>query len=162
MPPRPRNNRQNRKKEPEFPIDEEFKNMDSQALKSNLQNFREKMNDLKSKRNYLQMDRDMVQSFFENTQKEQENFKISLINKEAEAQKLEEEHQMEIRVFLHKVKQLEYEQEKTNKEIENDGTNQKVNEDSNFHGRLKEMSKEKEKLKMNYGENEKTNITKVY
>ena len=116
MPPR-----RNKPKVPIYVIDEEFTNMDSATLKNNLAIYRERFADTKSRRNYIQMDRDMVQSFYDNTQKEIENIRIQIINKETDTQKLEEQHQMEIRVFLHKQKQLEYDQEKSNKEIEVDG-----------------------------------------
>lgn len=147
--------------QPTYIIDEEFKDMDTNALKSSLATFRERYNELKSKRNYIQMDRDMVQTFYENTQKEIDDFRIQITNKESEAQKLEEEHQMEVRVYLHKVKQLEYEQEKTNKDIEFDGEDAKKKESEYFDHRLTDMTKDKIKLKFNYAETEKQNIVKV-
>lgn len=42
--------------QPTYIIDEEFKDMDTNALKSSLATFRERYNELKSKRNYIQMD----------------------------------------------------------------------------------------------------------
>jgi hypothetical protein len=107
------------------------------------------------------MDRDMVQGFYDNTRKEVDELKIQISNKETEAQKLEEDHQMEVRVYLHKVKQLEYEQEKTNKDIENDGEGAKNFETDNFDQRLTDMTKDKLKLKSNYMDQEKQNIVNV-
>lgn len=156
MPPR-----RNKPKVPIYVIDEEFTNMDSATLKNNLAIYRERFADTKSRRNYIQMDRDMVQSFYDNTQKEIENIRIQIINKETDTQKLEEQHQMEIRVFLHKQKQLEYDQEKSNKEIEVDGEKAKNEEINYFNTRLLDMTKDKIKLKGNYVENEKTNIISV-
>lgn len=147
--------------QPTYVIDEEFTAMDTTALKSNLATYRERFNDFKSKRNYIQMDRDMVQGFYDNTRKEIEDLKIQIINKETESQKLEEEHQMEVRVYLHKVKQLEYEQEKTNKEIENDGEDAKKKETEYFDQRLTDMTKDKLKLKSEYTTKEKDNIISV-
>lgn len=155
MPPR------RRPQQPTYVIDEEFTAMDTIALKASLATYRERFNDLKSKRNYIQMDRDMVQGFYDNTRKEIDDLKIQIINKESESQKLEEEHQMEVRVYLHKVKQLEYEQEKTNKEIENDGEEAKKKETEYFDQRLTDMTKDKLKLKSDYTTKEKDNIVNI-
>jgi len=56
-----------------------------------------------------------------NTQKEIDELKTKILIKENEAETLEQEHRVEVKVFLQKVKLLEYEQEKSNKEIELDG-----------------------------------------
>lgn len=146
---------------PTFIIDEQFQNLDTVALKSSLTTYRERFNDMKSKRNYIQMDRDMVQSFYDNSRKEIEDLRIQIMNKESDSQKVEEEHQMEQRVYLHKVKQLEYEQEKTNKDIEVDGEGAKKIETDYFDQRLTDMTKDKLKLKSNYIDNEKVNIVNV-
>ena len=147
--------------EPKFIIDGEFVDMEVLALKSNILTYRERFNDMKSKRNYIQMDRDMVEGFYDNTQKEIEELKTQITNKETDAQKMEEDHQMEIRVYLHKVKQLEYEQEKTNKDIELDGEGAKTSETDYFNQRLTDMTKDKLKLKSSYVENEKQNMVNV-
>ena len=148
-------------KPPAFIVDAEFQDMETTALKSSLQTFRERFNEMKSKRNYIQMDRDMVQGFYDHTKKEIEELNIQISNKETTAQKMEEDHQMEVRVYLHKVKQLEYEQQKTNKDIENDGEKAKISETDYFNSRLIDMTKDKLKLKGSYTESEKTNIVSV-
>ena len=57
---------------------------------------------------------------------------------------------------------MEYEQEKKNKEIENNGQHAELDENSNFSQRLRVMGKEKKEKKIKYGENEIHNINSVF
>jgi len=59
------------------------------------------------------------------------------------------------------VKHLEYEQEKTNKEIDLDGDTAKSRENDNFNGRTEDLKKNKSHLKKLYEENEDANIHTV-
>lgn len=68
---------------------------------------------------------------------------------------------MEVKVYLQKVKHLEYEQEKRNKEIEIDGQQAEYRENQYFRGKLKSMGKEKKDLKNKYSTVEGQNIGKV-
>ena len=58
---------------------------------------------------------------------------------DTEAETLEENHRVEIKVYLQKVKHLEYEQEKSNKEVEIDGEEAKKKEDDYFTKRNENM-----------------------
>jgi hypothetical protein len=44
--------------------------MNATELLSNMNLFKDRVNDLKSKRNYIQMDRDMVEQYYQNTELE--------------------------------------------------------------------------------------------
>lgn len=55
------------------------------------------------------MDRDMVENFYHNTLKEIEEVKTKVSNKETEAEDKETKHRIDVKVFLQKVKHLEYE-----------------------------------------------------
>ena len=48
-------------------------------------------------------------------------FHTDVLNKEADGEKLQINHNTEVKVFLQKLKLLEYEQEKANINIEDDG-----------------------------------------
>ncbi len=63
---------------------------------------------MKTKRNYIQMDRDMVEQFYHNTLKENDELKTKVVNKESEMEKMEEEHRIDVKVYLQKVKHLEF------------------------------------------------------
>jgi growth arrest-specific protein 8 len=64
-------------------------------------------------------------------------------------------------VFLQKLKLLEYEQEKANMNIENDGEDAKVKENKYYEDKMKDMKKKKQTLKKDIVEEEKTNIEKT-
>jgi hypothetical protein len=60
------------------------------------------------------------------------------------------------------VNHLEYEKEKTNKEIELDGESAKTKENDNFTGHTEDSKKSKSHLKKLYEENEDANIHTVF
>ena len=103
----------------------------------------------------------MVEEFYKTVVKEVDEIEIQYKNKETELQRLEEEHQVELKVYLQKVKNLEYEQEKTNELIEVDGEDAKSKENKYFEDRLENMSKEKKNLKNQFNESEKKTIANV-
>lgn len=55
-----------------------------------------------------------------------------------------------MKVFLQKVKHLEYEQEKSNQAIEKDGIEAKKLEDDYFEDRTRQMKQQKKQLKDDY------------
>ena len=56
-------------------------------------------------------------------------------------------HNTEVKVFIQKLKLLEYEQEKSNIDIEDDGEGAKGRENKYFEDRMKDMKKNKHDLK---------------
>jgi len=128
------------------PVDD-FTPMPANDLQTQLNLLKEKVNDMRSKRNYIQMDRDMVEQFYSNTHKETDEVETKIRNKETEAEKLEDEHRVDVKVYLQKVKHLEYEQEISNQNIKTDGEGAKNNEDDYFKQRIEDMKKDKDRLK---------------
>lgn len=96
-------------KKEEEPNDE-FIKMSAGELLTQLTQFKERTNDLKLKRNYIQMDRDMVEQYFHNTENEIFNIKTEITNRETEAETLERNHNVEVKLYLQRVKHLEFEQ----------------------------------------------------
>ena len=74
---------------------------------------------------------------------------------------MEENHQIEVKVYLQKVKHLEYEQEIKNQEIEKDGDQAYSEENQYFNSRLKDMLNTKSNMKKKITVNEKENQDKV-
>lgn len=70
-------------------------------------------------------------------------------------------HNTEVKVFLQKLKLLEYEQQKANMNIENDGEDAKVKENKYYEDKMKDMKKKKQTLKKDTVEEEKANIEKT-
>lgn len=56
------------------------------------------------------MDRDMVEQFYHNTEVEIEETQTEVLNKETEGEGMQNGHNTEVKVFLQKLKLLEYEQ----------------------------------------------------
>lgn len=67
------------------------------------------------------MDRDMVEQFYHNTELEIEELQTDILNKQAQAESMTVQHNKEVKVFLQRLKLLQYEQEKSNIDIEKDG-----------------------------------------
>lgn len=105
------------------------------------------MADIKSKRNYIQMDRDMVEQFYHNTELEIEELRTEILNRETEGENMQQAHNTEVKVFLQKLKLLEYEQEKADMSIERDGEDAKLKENKYYEDRMKDMKKRKQDLK---------------
>ena len=63
------------------------------------------------------MDRDMVEQFFHNAELEIDEIQTDILNMESEAESLTMDHNKEVKVFLQRIKLLEYEQEKSNMKI---------------------------------------------
>ena len=90
--------------------DDEFMKMAPTELEQRLGLFKEKCNDIKAKRNYVQMDRDMIQQLYENAEIEVKEAKIDLFNLEAEAENRQKDHTVEVKMYLQRIKLLEFEQ----------------------------------------------------
>lgn len=90
--------------------DDEFMKMIAPELEAHLKLYKEKVGEIKSKRNYIQMDRDMVEQFYHNTELEIEELRTEILNKETEGENMQLAHNTEVKVFLQKLKLLEYEQ----------------------------------------------------
>ena len=71
---------------------------------------------------------------------------------------MQQNHNTEVKVFLQKLKLLEYEQEKANMNIEKDGEEGKVKENKYYEEKMKDMQKKKQTLKKDTVEEEKNNI----
>jgi len=97
-------------KEEEEPNDDYMK-MDGETLEKNMAALKEKLVDAKIKRNMLQMEKDMVHDFYHNTRAEIKELEARIKNFDTDMQDMEEKHRTNIKVFMQKVKHLEYEHE---------------------------------------------------
>ena len=135
--------------------------MDGAALSQLVPQLRDQLSDLKSKRNYIQNDRDMVENFYNNTRKEIDELEKRITNKETKAERLEIEHRAEIKVFMQKVKHLEYDQKAANDIIKGRDSKDRTQEDTYHKDWLNDMKKGKKELKEQLGSNEAENQQKV-
>ena len=127
-------------------------------LEQLLQLSKDKCAEIKTKRNYVQMDRDMVQQLYQNTEKEIKQAKIDLFNLEADAEKQEKDHAVEVKMYVQRLKLCQFEQERTNAYIEKDGEEAKTKEKEYFNKQSENLVKSKLELKKKYMEAEKKHI----
>ena len=70
--------------------------------------FKEKLVDAKLTRNMLQMEKDMIHDFYHNTRSEIKELEAKIKNLDTDMQTKEEGHRTELKVFMQKVRHLEY------------------------------------------------------
>lgn len=95
------------KEEPE-PQDEYMK-MDGATLERTMAALKERLEEAKVKRNLIQIEKDMIHDFYHNTRTEIKETEAEIKNFDTEMQKMEEAHRAEIKVYIQKVKHIEYE-----------------------------------------------------
>jgi ABC-type phosphate transport system auxiliary subunit len=94
------------KEEPE--PDDEYMKMDGESLEKNVITLKEKLVDAKLKRNMLQMEKDMIHDFYHNTRAEIKELEARIKNFDTDMQSKEEDHRTQLKVFMQKVRHLEY------------------------------------------------------
>lgn len=92
-------------KEPE----DDYMQMDGETLEKNMATLKEKLEDARIKRNMLQMEKDMIHDFYHNTRSEIKELEARIKNYDTDMQSMEEAHRTQIKVYMQKVKHLEYE-----------------------------------------------------
>merc|ERR1711977_616954 len=117
--------------------------------------------DLKSKRNYTQMERDMIEQFYKNTGIENEDFKNKIVLKENVMQKMDEDHRAEIKVYLQKVKHLEFDKSENEKQVQEDGELKRKKEEDQHASRIHNLHEQKKQAKDDFNKMEEENETEV-
>ena len=108
-------------------------------------------------RNYVQLERDTIKQFFDITKSEREEYDLSIETKDREMEQLEENHRVEVRVYVQKVKHLEYEHKNGSKKIKRDGEVSVEDEHESNVRREVELKRIKKSLKLELKERELAN-----
>lgn len=118
---------------------------------------KEKLVDAKIKRNMLQMEKDMVHDFYHNTRAEIKEIDARIKNFDTDMQSMEEVHRTQIKVFMQKVKHLEYEHENSCARVKTDA--QKILKEERMHhiDNDKDMLSKKKEQKQQYMGDDSTN-----
>jgi len=100
-----------KKKKEEAPKEEEtdYDNMDLEMLREVVPMLRTQKDKSQLDRNYVQLERDTIQTFYDITKQEVRETDHAILSKEREMESMEDNHRVEVRVYLQKVKHLEYE-----------------------------------------------------
>jgi ABC-type phosphate transport system auxiliary subunit len=107
-------------KNAEVEPDDDYMKMDGETLEQTRGRLKDKLAEAKIKRNMLQMEKDMVQDFYHNTRAEIKELEARVKNLDTDMQSMEEKHRTVIKVFMQKVKHLEYEHSNNQDKVRND------------------------------------------
>ena len=98
-------------KKDEKPPDEvnEYETMDLEMLREVVPLLKQTLAKKSLDRNYVQLERDALQQFYDISRSEVEDVKGEIAKKDRDMELMEENHRVELRVYLQKVRHLEYE-----------------------------------------------------
>ena len=145
------------------PLDE-YTKMDGATLERTMASLKERLAEAKVKRNLIQIEKDMIHDFYHNTRNEIKETEAEIKNFDSEMQKMEDAHRAEIKVYIQKVKHIEYEHQLNCQNIAGEaGTAQASMADQHkYHEQLqKDMRGDKKAQKEDYERDELQNIGEV-
>lgn len=124
----------------------EFDNMPAEALEARIKEMTIDLNKLQIERNYMQLERDTISTFYDITRKEVKELDLEIMAKDREMESMEENHQVEIKVYIQKVKHLEYEHKTNSRKVKDDGRVAQLQESDDFRQRNVVLRKKKRAL----------------
>ena len=133
------------KEEPE--PDDDYMKKDGATLEKDCQMLKEKLNDAKIKRNLIQIEKDMIHDFYTNTKNEMGQIEAEVKNYESRMEDLEEAQRTEIKVYMQKVKHLEYDHKNSLQKVELESKTVMKEENDDHTSNESQMRKEKGQLK---------------
>merc|ERR1711988_1537859 len=150
------------KKEKEVAEEEtEYDNMDLEMLREVVPMLKQQKEKSQLDRNYVQLERDTIQTFYDITTKETKDLDQQISAKDREMELMEDNHRVEVRVYLQKVKHLEYEHKNNLNNIASEGEHFLSEEHENHDNREYELKKAKKSLKMELAEREWSNAEEI-
>ena len=99
----------------------------------------------------------MIEQFYKNSGIEDEEIKNKNTLKESVMQKMEEDHRAEVKVYLQKVKHLEFDRERNNQNVEKDGDGKREKEIDEHKKMTENLQQQKIELKTAFTTVEKDN-----
>ncbi len=137
-------------------------NMDLETLKKELAAKKEKLLEERIKRNYIQMEKEMIFDFYNNTRKELEESRNMVIIHDHEIEQMEEDHKIEMTVYMRKLQYLEHEhQTKDTSSVETEARKAMENERKDYLEREEKQKKAKKDLMAEYKKSDATSIEEV-
>lgn len=148
-----------KKEEPE--PEDEYMKMDGQTLENKIKSLKERLTDSKMKRNLIQIEKDMIHDFYSNTKNEIGEIESNVNNYETQMEKMEEQHKVMIKVYMQKVKHLEYEHGHDCDTVKLNAEQAMKDEKDYNVGTEKNMHKDKQEKKIQYGDNENAALSTI-
>ena len=146
--------------EPE-PEPTEFDTMDVETLKERIADLKNKLEVAQLDRNQVQLDRDTIQTFYDITRKEVRDYDMAITAKDREMEIMEDNHRVEVRVYVQKVKHLEYEHKNALGRITSETKTTLFEEGDTHTDQENELRAAKRALTMELKENELVNAKEI-
>ena len=128
-----------------------------EEMKEELGKLNKRLGKKQLERNYVQLERDTIQQFYDITKRERQEMELMIDTKDREMEQLEENHRVEVRVYVQKVKHLEYEHKNSSKKVKRDGESALEDEHEASVRREVELKRLKKSLKLELTERELAN-----
>jgi len=122
--------------------------MTPEQLIENIGQLKEELDREKEERNFFQLERDKIHTFWEITRRQLEERKAEIRNKDREMEEAEERHQVEIKVYKQKAKQLLWEHQNASAELRMQNTLALKNQAQEVTAHEKVIRDEKNDLKI--------------
>lgn len=148
-----------KKEEPE--PEDDYMKMDGMTLEKKIQQLRERLSDSKMKRNLIQIEKDMIHDFYSNTKNEIQENESQIRNYETKMENMEEQHKVMIKVYMQKVKHLEYEHDQDRTKVKLEAEKSMTDEREYNTNTEKDMKKDKSEKKIQYGDNDNANLSEI-
>jgi len=126
-------------------------------MKEELGKLNKRLGKKQLERNYVQLERDTIKQFFDITKRERQELELQIDTKDREMEQLEENHRVEVRVYVQKAKHLEYEHKNSSKKVKRDGESSLEDEHEASVRREVELKRLKKSLKLELTERELAN-----
>lgn len=151
-----------KKAEPEpEPEPSEFDTMDIETLRERIADLKNKLEVAQLDRNQVQLDRDTIQTFYDISRKEVRDYDMAVMAKDREMEIMEDNHRVEVRVYVQKVKHLEYEHKNALARVTSETKSTLFEETDSHTDRESDLRAAKRALKMELKENELVNSKEI-
>jgi len=154
-------NKGKKKKKEEPEPEDDYMKMDGMTLEKKIQQLRERLSDSKMKRNLIQIEKDMIHDFYSNTKNEIQENESQIRNYETKMENMEEQHKVMIKVYMQKVKHLEYEHDQDRTKVKLEAEKSMTDEREYNTNTEKDMKKDKSEKKIQYGDNDNANLSEI-
>jgi len=136
--------------------------MDYEQLVTVLTMLNDEKNQVVNQRSYLQIERDLLENLYKNSESTLKDLENKLLIEEKMTQDAEEKHKAEIRTYLQKLKQLEFENERSMAQIEAKGKDYMADEARNHQKNLEGFKEQKEELKNKFKQTQQDGIKSIH
>ena len=150
-----------RQRDPREALPDNIKAMDIATLQREIEVWRQKLFDTKVLRNKNQNEKDLIKQFYDVTKNSIEQSTALIRNKDTEMEKIEDDHRVEVKVYMQKIKHLEYDHQTSLKDLEIHSKDS-VKEEVNHHYTTENKAKtQKKDLRKEINEIEFSNVNRI-